>query len=62
MYYGNSDVFGTGPVGIIQKNKDWNYTSGNDVYTLSLPVGIIQKNKDWNLSTIRTGLISPTSR
>ena len=38
------------PVGIIQKNKDWNFSRASPPKkTYPLPVGIIQKNKDWNI-------------
>ena len=37
------------PVGIIQKNKDWNSTPTDESSNIyKQPVGIIQKNKDWN--------------
>ena len=37
------------PVGIIQKNKDWNTLAAHHLLQGILkPVGIIQKNKDWN--------------
>ena len=36
------------PVGIIQKNKDWNLTFLEQIENSAAPVGIIQKNKDWN--------------
>ena len=36
------------PVGIIQKNKDWNPSMIISCAPTIVPVGIIQKNKDWN--------------
>ena len=38
----------TKPVGIIQKNKDWNTSTPSRLTSVMAPVGIIQKNKDWN--------------